>query len=899
MRRRLGPAALIALLGVPHQAAAQGAPVDPEAFARRVIAAPPAERAGLLTRVDVASDAVASALNAAGDRARLAADCRTGLVAFAAAETVARQAYADPEIGRALNGRADCLFALTDLDRALDVARESVAFHARRDAPEGLAEAWNTIGNIHFYRSEHDAALEANARTRELWAASGHRLGVGRALNNAGNIYRARSQYDQAAAHYDESLAIFEALDDRRRAAVVLSNIAITHFRRGDYPTALSFAERSLAAAEALADRPATSKALDTLGNVHRAVGAYTRALDAFTRSRRLRTTIGDRYAIAESENNIGLVHFSRGDYVSAIAAYKRGLREATRAGTAEGLEAEALLNIGAAAWRLGQKDRARANVRASLALADRDRSTAATAAAANAMGQMAVAGGRWADAGSWYQRALAIHEAVADHAGTAEALIGLAHVRWAVGRADDALARASQAADLAGRYEQVELLWQAQTWRGMAQRRLGDAGAASASFRQAIDVVERLRREVGGRLLGRERFFESKLSPYHELMAVTLEGGDVAGALAVAERAKARGLADLVQDRRGPRETFTRADAATLVPTASTAVLAFVVTEQGATVFVLSRVDGRLVIEHRAIALRAPALAAHARRFRDRLAARDLAVAGEARRLYDLLIAPVAHRLAGVTHLVVVPDGPLWEVPFQALMDRDRRYVVETAAVSYAPSLTVLRETLRTRPERTGPPTLLAMGHALPEAEAQVEALRALYGARSRVYLGDAATERRFKSEAPGQRLIHIASHGVFDASSPRHSHLVLAPGGDDSGEDGVLEAWELADVALDADLVVLSACETGRGRVASGEGLVGTMWALLAAGARAAVVSQWMVEASSTTRVMTAFHERLARGGGTMAGHLRLATLDLLQDPRYRHPFYWAPFVLVGDPY
>jgi CHAT domain-containing protein len=97
----------------------------------------------------------------------------------------------------------------------------------------------------------------------------------------------------------------------------------------------------------------------------------------------------------------------------------------------------------------------------------------------------------------------------------------------------------------------------------------------------------------------------------------------------------------------------------------------------------------------------------------------------------------------------------------------------------------------------------------------------------------------------------------------------------------------------------VILSACESGRGRVAPGEGIIGTMWALFVAGSKATVVSQWRVESVSTTELMTAFHQGLARGDGGKADLLRRATLELLRNPRYAHPFYWAPFVLVGNPF
>ena len=120
-----------------------------------------------------------------------------------------------------------------------------------------------------------------------------------------------------------------------------------------------------------------------------------------------------------------------------------------------------------------------------------------------------------------------------------------------------------------------------------------------------------------------------------------------------------------------------------------------------------------------------------------------------------------------------------------------------------------------------------------LPDAERQVRSIAAVYGPeRSATYLGAEAREDRFKAEAPRHAVLHLATHGVLDETSPLYSHVVLSPGAGGSSEDGLLEAWEMLDLRLDADLVVLSACETGRGRIAPGEGIVGTMWALFVAG-------------------------------------------------------------------
>ena len=189
-----------------------------------------------------------------------------------------------------------------------------------------------------------------------------------------------------------------------------------------------------------------------------------------------------------------------------------------------------------------------------------------------------------------------------------------------------------------------------------------------------------------------------------------------------------------------------------------------------------------------------------------------------------------------------------------------------------------------------------------LPEAEQEVKALSQLYGpSRSKVYIGVEAREERVKREAGQATILHFATHGMLNNASPMYSHLALAEGG--PNEDGVLEAWELMQLDLKADLAVLSACETARGRIGAGEGMIGFSWAMFIAGVPSIVVSQWKVEAAGTRDLMVNFHRallsapRVGKLKTPKTEALRQAALKLMKNPETSHPFYWAGFVMVGD--
>ncbi|SPE36677.1 Tetratricopeptide TPR_2 repeat protein (fragment) [Candidatus Sulfopaludibacter sp. SbA3] len=190
-----------------------------------------------------------------------------------------------------------------------------------------------------------------------------------------------------------------------------------------------------------------------------------------------------------------------------------------------------------------------------------------------------------------------------------------------------------------------------------------------------------------------------------------------------------------------------------------------------------------------------------------------------------------------------------------------------------------------------------------MPNAAREVSSLVELYRQQgAKPLTGGDATKQAWMTEAPNYRVLHIATHGILNPANPMYSWLSLAPGRDAS--DGALEARDILAMNLHADLAVLSGCDTARGGVLSGEGVVGMSWAFLAAGARATVASQWAVDSAGTTELMLAFHRnlKLAPGGNNQPGRarsLQKAMLAVRRLPQYSHPFYWASFVMIGNGY
>ncbi|HEX2184511.1 MAG TPA: CHAT domain-containing protein, partial [Chloroflexota bacterium] len=251
--------------------------------------------------------------------------------------------------------------------------------------------------------------------------------------------------------------------------------------------------------------------------------------------------------------------------------------------------------------------------------------------------------------------------------------------------------------------------------------------------------------------------------------------------------------------------------------------------------------------------------------------------------------VAPVVEDLDGAGRLLVVPHGALHYAPFHAFVGPDGRPLVEQLEVSYAPSASVLGYCLERGALAHGPEQPLVMGvpdEAAPHVATEVAALRRLFG-RHLVFCGKEATGAVFRRHAPDADVIHLASHAVFREDNPLFSALRLA--------DGWLSLYDLYKLRLRAALVALSACETGLSAVGAGDELVGLSRGFFQAGTPSLVVSLWAVHDESTARLMERFYARL-RAGDRPGAAMRAAQTELRH--AHPHPYYWAPFVVVGRP-
>lgn len=478
---------------------------------------------------------------------------------------------------------------------------------------------------------------------------------------------------------------------------------------------------------------------------------------------------------------------------------------------------------------------------------------------------------------------------------------------------------------------------------RALIDRQWGNTVAAEKRLKQAIIVLEDQRASID-REDYRMGFVGDKVDVYGDMVDLLIAGLNNEQAFEYTERAKARALVDMLASRKD-FATAEQQNAAELVrlldelDTESNAIKSQDTNSSGvrsarktelrqaltttapelASLVTVGEIDRQAIQSHleddevlleyygvndtlyafivtrdhvETVSLDGRDLSQNVAALRDAVgASKSRAHVRSTRRMYDRLIRPLEDKLTGAT-LTVVPHGPLHYLPFAALNDGER-YLIDRFDIRLLPSASVLQFLNKTIDSSQD---LLALGNPdlnnpdsdLPGAERETRVIDE-GRAGSRILLRKLASEANFKKFAPSFRYLHLASHGEFNDKYPLKSRMLLAPG---ENEDGNLTVDELYSLRLNAELVTLSACETGLGDIKSGDDVVGLTRGFMYAGAQSIVSSLWPVADDATAYLMKNFYANLLvmPKASALRGAL-IATKD-----RYEHPIYWSAFNLTG---
>jgi CHAT domain-containing protein/Tfp pilus assembly protein PilF len=823
----------------------------------------------------------------------------------------------------------------------------------------GEADTVSNIGLIYQATGKYAEALSRFEASLKVMREIGDRAVEAKMLNNIGTVHQLTGSCPEASAKYDESLKITREIGDKNGEANALGNIGLLYQATGKYADALARYEASLKIEREIADRAGEASTLNNTGNIYQLTGKYPEALKQYQTSLSITRGIGDRPGEASTLGNIGLVYRLTGKYPEALVQYEASLKIEREIGDRPG-EAQTLNNIGVIYQLTGKYAEALTRFEASLEIKRNIGDRSGEASTLGNIGNIYDLTGKYAEALVQYEASLKMAREIGDRVGEITSLVNIAvayrfQKQWqlaaeaykkAIPLIESIRAQTKEPSLQTGFFAQY-----VSPYYGLIESllELGSkrdeifAVSERAKARTLVEMMTGNKINILKSMTDAERERERELKA--NLIAASVQL-DTAHSRSTSDQRRIEELKEQLNKARDDYAEFRvklfiahpelQVQRGSYDPVAlaqlseplfakdpKLCLLSYLVGDNKTFLIVITGSKNSSAPVNVAVyklksdqdhELTANELKGLLSEFRQRCANESGLYKPLARDLYRLLLAPARNELKDSNHLVIIPDGMLHLLPFQALIDEQGKHFIESHTVSYAPSVTALIQMMKLaekkRRANTSIRPLFAMGRGtfpdqsqyrnleLPMAEEQVKSIARLFGVTA--WTGTEATKARAMLEMGTTRYVHFATHGELNEVAPMESAIVLARSAND---DGMLYARDFVDMELQADLVVLSACDTGLGQPISGEGIMGLTWALFVAGTPTTVVTQWKVRDDSMNRMMLEFYRQMRLPGAngrpaiTKAEALRRAQLSLMMSRGFEHPYYWAPVALVGD--
>jgi CHAT domain-containing protein len=792
------------------------------------------------------------------------------------------------------------------------------------------SSALNNLATVYTALGEYQWALDRQTQALAIARALGSRRDEAARLTNIGTTYRLLGELQTALEYYQQALPLNRAVGDRAREAATIDLIGSVLDALGETQKALDYHQQSLTIRRAVSDRRGEALALSNIGQAYHHLGDLPKALDHYQQSLDLFRAVGDRYSEAAALHRLGRASFSQGEKQKALDYYGPALALRQSIGDRQG-ELQTLCGLAQAEADRGRLTEARTHTEAALAIIE----TLRAKVSSQDLRASFLASNQYAYellinllAQQHQQQPSAGHDVIAFHASER------ARARSLLDLLAEARINIEQGVDPA--LKQRETTTYARiSW---LQSQLIQANSRPSPDKNRIAQLEEDLKKVEGERAQLEIEIKQKHPRYAELQYPTPLGLKAIQGLLDESTA-------LLEYTVGKDRSFlfvvTRTNYQVAELPAAASLSERVMRLREALIMKPQRTTFSTYLEQ--------ARALH----QTLIGPAQKGLAGK----QHLIIVPdgVLHYLPFEVLLSsgdergLLPRGP-----------RQWPYLVRDYTISYTPSASALASLRRLRQSKPAPPkTFLAYADPaygatepaeagpvrsavrsafgedkpwkldrLPQSREEVNHIAALYPQdQVRVFLQQDAREENVKAEAQlsQYRFVHFAAHGLLNENKPQYSGLVLTlPVEEDprpktqdsrpqtadqdnpkseirnpkSAEDGLLQVYEIFNLRLNADLVVLSACETGLGKEVKGEGLIGLTRAFLYAGTPSVVVSLWKVLDTSTADLMVRLYRNMKGGDRSKAQALQQAQLEMVRQGRYAHPHYWAPFILVGEP-
>jgi CHAT domain-containing protein len=774
------------------------------------------------------------------------------------------------------------------------------------------------IGGIQWDQGRGDEGFKSVRECVEIAQRTGMTGVAGHGVHLLSAISRSKGRYREAMGYAEQALQMAKDQGNDQLMMVCLYDVGQIHRFQGNSEKARDHFARSLDLAKGLKNRKWMAFNFAELGDMCSRQKDYRCAVENYRQSTDLFESLNDKQGLAITYNKIGKTFLFMRNVKSAVGCFEKSHEIAKEIGM-KSLIALTSLNMGKALNRMGRPEEALARTDEAIALYKRVEAPDALRECYFMKGALLERKGDISGAENHYAESVKILETLReDVAGGEEEMVAFVEIRGhAYQRLIALLLKQGKIAEALEYLERSRLRNLRDQFDQLAPR-LGDEREEKAKAKE-----KKLREEIEA---ARTQLVEEKSKPK--------EVQDVAKItqLETNLNEKRQQYIEYINDL---REKFPELasllaiqpdsliDLQSLLPP-QVAIIQYLILEEGLYLFVVTRES----VSYREVKVSQSDLEAKIDYFRSLLMnpqiplnlgpleAKTLRPKDQGRsdayemfirpflkasqELYQFLIKPVEGELSRTQVLGIIPNGKLHLLPFQALGETNPqgefRFLLEGKSIFYLNSQSILKFAQKRAKEIGNKGTLIAFGNpddSLRHAEEEIDLIRRIF-AQAKVYVRRDATEDKVKAGLAGFNILHFATHGKMKGNI-KDSYVLLAPSSDGK-EDGKLflrEIWGLP--LLGYQLVTLSACETAMGKEASGDVMVSLETAFLRAGTPTILASLWAVDDEATGTLMNIFYDHVTKGGKAEA--LRRAQVALLSDPRYVYPYYWAPFILVGD--
>jgi CHAT domain-containing protein/predicted negative regulator of RcsB-dependent stress response len=797
-------------------------------------------------------------------------------------------------------------------------------------------------------------AIAPLERSIVLYQELGDRYRQGKSILTLGQAYRGLNQYEKALELCDRSLKIAQELSDKKeigRSLILTSTVwfefGLAESKKGNTDLALKAILTSRKFARQVNNQNQTGLTSIYIGSLYTELADYPAAIESFNLAIEIFQKLANPEQVASTLLLQGDAYLYSAKYNKALNNYESGLKT-SREIKNQTVEVAALHRLSGIYDSLGQHQQAAKVGEESLVLARTIGNKALEAISLNGLGASASHLKKYPEAQSYLEQALAIYRSIENRAQERLILANLAKVYYqtkqydksldyyqqALKNLDDkrlaasilsdigdvyyqqgnnqlALSNYQQGATLAKSIKAEDLAGIALTNQGKVLYSLGKLPAAETQLREAIKIWESLRTGLTDK--NKVSFADTIVGSYQLLQKVLIEQNKIPAALEVSERAKARALAELLASkiissnsvqankiRQAPDlsqiQQIAKAQAATLVQYSivNDSIYTWVIKPTGKISFHQTKLPPKTTLKDLVVATRDGIGANRSARTKDDT---PNPTGGDLKQLHQLLIAPIVKDLPTKPEerVIILPQNELFLVPFAALQDAQDRYLIQQHTITIAPSIQVLAltETKSNRLSKTPPlvvgnPIMPSFGGTqlanLPGSEAEAKGIGTIL--KVAPLIGAQADKQQVIALMKTAPIVHLATHGLLDTIKGDIPGAIALT-------NGFLTSGEIFDMQLSANLVVLSACDTGRGDL-TGEGVVGLSRSLSVAGVPSVIVSLWEVNDEATKALMEEFYRNLQLKKLPKAQALRQAMLTTMVD--YPNPNFWSAFMLVG---